>query len=213
MSSEIFFTSDTHHDHKNILRFCPARAARWPATRLPPAFNEKTGQMEEQFDVEVMNEGMIERWNDVVKPGDTVYHLGDCSFGRPDRAAAWLRRLHGNIHFVSGNHDKVVHENESVRSMFASIRDYREIRGPDKLKIVLFHFPLVVWNRSHHGAWHLHGHCHNSLPPDGRRVDVGIDSTYITGQAEHRPFHIDEIAAFMKNRKISVHDHHDGMRD
>jgi hypothetical protein len=43
---------------------------------------------------------------------------------------------------------------------------------------------------------------HGSLPPFGKSVDVGIDSEWITGKYEGRPFHLDEILEFMKDRHI-----------
>ena len=58
-AKHIFFTSDTHFDHKNILRFCNRP---WET-------------------VEEMNQGLIDNWNSVVGPDDIVFHLGDVSFG------------------------------------------------------------------------------------------------------------------------------------
>lgn len=204
-----FFTSDTHWGHNNILKFCPDRQKRWPAAVLPPKMVD--GKLVEQFDIEVMNEGLIERWNKTVSAIDKVYHLGDFAFCNAAKTKSILSRLHGEIHFTSGNHDKVVHENKDIRDMFASVRDYREMTF-DKQKFVLFHFPIEIWNKGHHGAIHLHGHCHDSLPPTGRRVDVGVDSTGITGVAEHRPWALEEIVHCMKNRVYVPKDHHTGER-
>lgn len=187
--SNIYFTSDTHFFHTNILKYCPDRATRWST-------------------VTEMNEGLIERWNDTVSPNADVYHLGDLSFGTPDNTLSVLERLHGRIHFVSGNHDQVVHNNSTIRSRFASVRDYFELRHSNH-KIVMFHFPMVTWNKSHHGSIHVHGHCHNSLPQSGgKRFDVGVDSTQITGTAEHRPFSIKEVIKAAERVQIEVVDHH-----
>jgi calcineurin-like phosphoesterase family protein len=81
----IFFISDLHFDHANIIRYC----------KRP--FKSK----------DEMNEALIKNWNSVVTEQDTVYVLGDIAFGRGHRAIDyWLGKLKGKIIFVRGNHDK-----------------------------------------------------------------------------------------------------------
>lgn len=78
-----FFTSDTHFNHANIIRFCNCPFK----------------------DVEQMNETLIANWNRVVGMDDTVFHLGDFCLGG---AAEWtkvLDRLNGKIYLIMGNHD------------------------------------------------------------------------------------------------------------
>lgn len=205
---EIWFTSDTHFDHEKILIYNPARQRHWPDTLIRTAPNHKTGEMESVYNINLMNEGLIENWNENVKPNDIVYHLGDFSFGSTENTIKIIRRLNGLKHFVSGNHDKVIHTSAVAKSLFESVKDYEELRIDKKTKIVMFHFPILTWNGGHHGAWHFHGHTHNSLPPEGRRVDVGVDSTAVTGRAEHRPFNLDEMRRYMKNKEFVAHDHH-----
>ena len=79
----VFFTSDTHFNHNNILTYCPRPWAT----------------------VEEMNEGLIENWNHTVGPGDTVYHLGDFAMGDRTMVPNILSRLNGHIILVRGNHD------------------------------------------------------------------------------------------------------------
>ena len=76
---EIWVTSDTHYGHANIIRFCDR----------PFASSEE------------MDEALIANFNERVKPGDTVYHLGDFSFAKDP--ARVFRRLNGTIHLVLGN--------------------------------------------------------------------------------------------------------------
>lgn len=78
----IYFTSDTHYWHANVIRYC----ARPHAS------------------VEEMNEDMVLKWNQTVKPEDTVYVLGD--FSLAFRAVeTFPARLMGNKILVPGNHD------------------------------------------------------------------------------------------------------------
>lgn len=77
-----FLTSDHHFQHKNINRL----AGR--------PFSS----------VEEMNEALITGWNMDVRPGDTVYHVGDLSFDY-EYYPELRKRLKGNIKLIPGNHD------------------------------------------------------------------------------------------------------------
>lgn len=79
-------------------------------------------------------------------------------------------------------------------------------------KVVLSHYGSRVWNKSHRGSWLLYGHSHGSLPPLGKSVDVGVDSPWVTGKPEYRPFNYEEIKVFMDKQTPEFLDHHK-MRD
>lgn len=177
-----WFSSDPHYHHKNIIRF----------TGRPYAT------------VDDMNEAFIEWNNTNVKPNDIVWNLGDFSFGTPEKTADVLKRLNGQQHLVLGNHDNAIFNGRKEyleEGLFKSIQYYKELRF-DKLRIVLSHYPMRSWNGSNRGAFQLFGHVHGKMEPLGKSVDVGIDSQWITGQYEGRPFHLDEIISFMKEREI-----------
>jgi calcineurin-like phosphoesterase family protein len=181
-----FFISDTHFFHKNILKYSNRPFAN----------------------VEEMNEKMIENWNKMVTSKDTVYHLGDVSFGPYQETKTLLRRLNGNIHIVWGNHDKTLQTNvaDLIKSqIIRSAQHYLEI-SIDRQMIVLFHFGQRVWNKSHYSSIHLYGHSHGSLPPHGKSVDVGVDCKEIT--SEYRPVSIDEVKEYMSKRTFEAVDHH-----
>ena len=159
----VFFTSDTHYNHANILKYC-----------------------ERPFsDIQTHDRTLIENWNNIVKPKDTVYHLGDFGFASKRYLIQILRQLNGNIKFIRGNHDKSM-KNE-VLDYVEEMNVIHEIKIPDeemdmKQHIIMCHYPLQTWNRSHWGSWHLHGHCHGGLPsPDTMaRYDVGVDTNDFT---------------------------------
>lgn len=182
-----FFVSDTHWGHKNIIQY----------SNRPYA------------NVDEMNEALIKNWNALVKPEDTVYHLGDFAFMPYREFKNTVRRLNGIIHVILGNHDNVISNNvkDLISSgSLASVQNYLEIKPAGQM-IVLFHYGQRVWNKSHHGSIHLYGHSHGSLPPHGKSVDVGVDCKEIT--PEYRPIHLDEVLAYMKNRQGEKVDHHD----
>jgi calcineurin-like phosphoesterase family protein len=115
--------------------------------------------------------------------------------------------------FVDG---KGIHTRDSeypdyveAQSLFKSVNYYKEL-SLNKQRIVLSHFAFRVWNKSHHGAWHLYGHSHNTLDningranPYGKSMDVGIDA-----HPEFRPFHLEEIRKIMEKRSVLFVDHH-----
>jgi len=149
-----------------------------------------------------MERAFITRWNLHVKPGDTVYHLGDFVFGGRKDLARIVNQLNGTIRLIRGNHDKVLKSLEAQKH-FEWIKDYHELRGPDKVKIVLSHYAFEVWNKSHHGSWHLHGHSHGTLGfKDIKRLDVGVDSNTFC------PVSMDEVAEIMKKRGYDAPDNH-----
>ena len=75
------------------------------------------------------------------------------------------------------------------------------------------HYGMRVWNKGHHGAWHLYGHSHANLPPHGRSVDVGVDSHWVTGKATYTPFSFEQVAAFMVTRDFAPVDHHGAKKE
>jgi len=147
------FGSDYHFDHPNVIKY----------DKRP--FK----------DVHHMNESIIANHNALVKDSDNFYYLGDFAFSRKtERVEEHLKRLNGNKFFIDGNHDrKIIKLYEKYGTYLGSLA---EINVGDR-HIVLCHYPLLVWNRSHHGSWHLFGHCHQSLPdnPHSLSFDAGCN--------------------------------------
>lgn len=150
-----------------------------------------------------MNITLTENWNSVVHPTDTVYHLGDFCFQDKEAAIQTIKRLNGKKHLILGNHDKVITNNRfafSDNNLFSSIQDYLKIsiNGQD---IILFHYAMRTWDKAHRGSWMLFGHTHNKLPPYRKSVDVGVDSSWITGAANYTPFSFEQIESFMSGQE------------
>ena len=139
----IYFTADLHFGHGKIIKYCkrPFKCA------------------------DEMNEILINQWNHVVKPTDTVYVLGDFAMGDP---RPYLERLYGDIYLIPGDHDKV--RKWPKDQVLSKIHFYRAQH------VVLCHYPILAWPRSHYGSWHLHGHCHEGSLPfcPGKIMNVGV---------------------------------------
>jgi len=155
---------------------------------------------------------LVDRWNECVKPGDRVYHLGDFAFGNDDFCNRILNRLNGQIHFIEGNHDKPA---KRVKNRFTTYQKYHEIKIPDpdvkggKRKLVLFHYPILSWNAMYYETFHLHGHCHGNLEhfrqehiPEARSMDVGVDCH------NYYPISYEEVKLHMKSKIGQQIDHH-----
>jgi len=156
-----------------------------------------------------MNDMMIKTWNQTVSEDDEVYHLGDVSLTNQEKTMEILNRLNGKIYLIKGNHEKSVMMKDYTRNKFEWIRDLTEVQVNGQA-IVLCHYAMRVWNKSHHGSWHLYGHSHDSLEKEvwGRSMDVGVDSANrILG--EYRPFSFDEISRILSKREFKGVDHHE----
>lgn len=175
----IWFTSDTHFGHANIIKY----------DRRPFA------------SIEEHDEALIANWNAVVGRGDLVYHLGDVAWYKDTNPVdVLLAHLHGTKILVTGNHDRGMVEKSKH---WAKVTPYLEITQRGK-KIVLFHYRMTVWNASHHGSWALHGHSHGTLPVNlnAKTMDVG---TMIHG---YRPINLDEVGEQMTKHTFVPVDQH-----
>lgn len=184
------YTSDLHLFHKNIVKF----------TNRP------------DMNVEDHIEWIITLWNSQVKPGDTVYHLGDFCFAGTSKLQEMLsitQRLNGNIVFLIGNHDS-----ENMLNQIAALRTkgktevchYKEIRIGG-VRTILNHYCYYVWNQCFRGSYHLFGHSHGSLEHPGKALDVGLDNSYnLFG--EHRFFRDEDITKYMETKPVFSPDHH-----
>jgi calcineurin-like phosphoesterase family protein len=190
MSQRIFFTSDTHAGHANVIRY--DNAALEPILgRRPRPYRS----------VEEMDAAMVALWNSVVGPKDVVYHLGDmCLHKAPREAIAWTRQLNGKIRLLilirEGLVEPVAPEHEL------------KVEDPDadsgSQMIMLSHYAHRVWNKSHHGSWHLFGHSHGSLPDDpaSRSFDVGCMLF------DMKPIPYARVKSIMSTKRLAPVDHH-----
>ena len=151
----VFLVSDTHFGHAGVCRFLRNDGV----TKLRP------------WDTpEEMDEEMVKRWNERVRPNDKVYHLGDVVINR--RALPILSRLNGDKVLIRGNHD--IFKDEDYAPYFRSLRGYHVMNG-----MILSHIPIHEASLGRFGV-NIHGHLHaNRVMVDthGRR-DPYIDTRY-----------------------------------
>lgn len=173
----VFFTSDTHFNHGNIIKYCKNSRGHF-------------------LDTESMTETIINNWNRKVSTDDTIYHLGDFGFGNIPLLNNISKRLHGRKILISGNHDKKIISsydflNDGRWIVFDGIR---EIKLND-VDLILCHYPILNWNKKHFGSIHLHGHTHGSLVYDKNALDVGVDGR---PNNDLSPWSLEEILEYIK---------------
>ena len=181
----IWFISDTHFGHKNIIEYS----------------NRPFKTVREHDDT------LIRNWNWRVMPTDIVFHLGDFLFGAYEDIPKTIKRLNGNIIFVRGNHDKVLEKYYSSKHL--DLFDYIDLSVDDSdanrgvQDICLFHYPIEEWNKCHHGSWHLYGHTHGNSKFDKnyeyKRWNVGDDVN------QFNPISYWEVKTLLKSKKIKSH--------
>lgn len=173
--------SDHHFRHDNMYRFTDSAGNRirsWANT------------------AEQADEMMIDAWNETVRPGDTVYHLGDVAIKKS--GLALLERLNGRKILIRGNHD--IFRLKDYTAHFA------DIRGTHKQGRMIFsHYPLNPDSIPHWCVGNVHGHIHGSTVMRrtwwGRRV---ADTRYFNACVEAiglAPIEIDDLEARITDRQ------------
>lgn len=130
-----------------------------------------------------MDETILNNWNAKVPKNADVFLIGDVSFHKPARTMEILKQMNGNIHLVLGNHDRKNISSLKNSKVFASISSDAFIKVSDSdaeggfQYIHIYHFPILVWDRAHHGSWMLHGHSHGNLKinPAAKRLDCSVE--------------------------------------
>lgn len=179
--SKVFFTSDTHFNHVNIISFC-SRPFK---------------------DVEAMNEALIANWNRVVGSDDIVFHLGDFCLGGSAEWTKVLDRLNGKIYLITGNHDmKNLRQGYANRFDLITMQLHIEI---GKQKIYLNHYPFLCYGGSYKDTWQLFGHVHtskNNTGKDASRLDMLFPTQYDVGvdNNDFTPVSFEQVKAIIQKQ-------------
>ncbi|MEK1828802.1 metallophosphoesterase [Priestia megaterium] len=164
---DIWFTSDTHFSHKNILSF-----------ESRPFKN-----------TEEMDEALITNWNSVVKPNDLIFHIGDVFFSNAKRSEWIASRLNGRKILVDGNHDRSFSKGKFAKMGFEShkyyfFNDYLLSHYPQN--------PIILAQASEYGLkGNIHGHVHSDI----EGLDPNYHICVCTELTNYTPIHWDKIRA------------------
>ena len=201
-SHKVFFTSDTHFRHNQSFIF----EARGYKNRYEH------------------DDALIAKINEVVRPEDTLIHLGDfCLNITPPEFNEILARINcQNIAYIWGNHNSCIrkHYEDAVATEYGKdievypyavgkltyLGYYKELIVNGHM-IVIHHYPHQIFNQMQKGAWQLSGHSHYTNPttqldnPDNKILDVGWDG-------HGKPLSFPEIQKIMMNKNHIKQDKH-----
>jgi len=201
-----FFTSDLHIGHKNIIKYC-----------------DRPFLTQDGFpDADAMRAQLVKNFCEVIKPGDELYFLGDLAFD-VNTTRDFLNAVPGVKFMVWGNHDPHRKERKGLEGAFVKTADLMEVKLMDGVKATLCHYPMLRWNSSHFGTYHLHGHTHAQLryPAPARILDVGVDNAWSIGslmargedtrtyQRQYYPVPENKIIKYMALQPIPPHHYHE----
>lgn len=173
--ANIFFASDHHFGHANIL-----------------TFKREDGTPLRDFkDIDHMNEHIIKCHNEVVKPNDKVYFLGDVVMSRKNSALKILERLNGEKILIKGNHDQC--DAKAYLEYFKDIRGSHQFEG-----LIMTHIPIHPESLARWGL-NVHGHLHSNVVkmalsqiPDKRYFNVSME------RINYTPISLEEVKKLVK---------------
>ena len=155
-----FLYSDPHFGHAGVCRFL-----REDGSKLRP-WNDPAK----------MDEELVKRFNERVRPNDKCYFLGDVVINR--RALPTLARLNGDKVLIRGNHD--IFRDDEYREYFRELRAYHVMNG-----MILSHIPVHEASLGRFGT-NIHGHLHASRVKKARGVDARTGETLYSNEIDTR---------------------------
>ncbi len=177
---QVFHTADLHLGHAAIPRLCTGRPGGTAA------------------DQDTRDQLLVDRFNSVLTPDDTLVIHGDVALGDRDRAMRYLAQILATVFAYSGNHDKTwswARKGKGGRpcdfAQFAAagvtvLGDHGTTTLPDGTEVNLSHFPYAGDSHGEDryrdarlvddGRWIIHGHVHDAWAQRGRQINVGVDA-------------------------------------
>ena len=188
---EIFLTSDTH--------FCHIKDFLWK----PRGFKS----------VEEMNEEIVERWNEIVRPDDIIYNLGDIALNDIETAISYIKRLNGFQWWIRGNHCTL----NKVKRICEECKNISLISNPEaswatmfkygKITCYLSHYPTITSNYDSDKHFSTNilafaGHTHKKE----KFLDENNPFLYNVCLDAHNcyPVHIDEAISDCRKKFLSI---------
>lgn len=134
--------------------------------------------------IEEMDAEIIKRFNSVVSKDDITIHAGDFTLKNKQVAYDYLQKLNGDHLCLQGSHDR----------WLPKAAPYIWQKTIENQFLVVCHYSMHTWHRSHYNSFQLYGHSHGKLAPEGKQHDIGVDNN------NFYPVSFDKIVEIMKDR-------------
>ena len=185
----IYYTSDLHLGHANVIRHCNR------------PFAEVT-EMDKEF---------IENWNRIVHRNDTIYIVGDLIFRAKCLPEEYLSVLKGRKHLVIGNHDKSWMKKVDLDKWFETVSPMLFITD-NGIPVTLCHYPMMTWPGISRGGYMVYGHIHNNTNADYWQLIAARDHMLNAG-VDINAFSPVSLETMINNNALFKKDHEtDGSR-
>lgn len=186
-----WFTSDLHLGHKAATKYRPFETLEEMKERLYGMF-------------------------DVVKKGDFVYILGDVAYEAEDAKELFeyliLKKKVSDLYVIEGNHDnhwmgKIGDIENHKRFHVCQTKTLTPQKTPGcDNTLFLSHYPQIIYNKSHYGAYQLHGHGHATTSDRplldnlvlGKRLNVNCELH------DYKLWSREDIDAYMKSMPDNI---------
>ena len=124
------------------------------------------------------HEDMLYWLNYALRVSTTCISLGDLMFRASSeiKDLVWPMVYNKAFKSILGNHDGKSLGNGSLGDR--NLGDIACLKLDTNEQVVISHYPMLEWPGAYHGAYHLHGHCHNNLAPEtyrAKRMDCSTD--------------------------------------
>lgn len=166
----VFITSDIHYGHRLMCRLRGFSAC-------------KPGEKPTPEEIAIMDDAITDVINSTVPADAELYIIGDFTMhAKAAQVAAYLSRINcTSVTLVDGNHDDFRSVKDAGFSHLTSYMEMSHRHDGERTMVCFSHYPMAVWNKSHHGSIMCHGHSHGNgndtnLRLGIKRFDVGIDS-------------------------------------
>lgn len=161
-----WFIADEHFAHKKIIEYCNR-----------PFKN-----------VEEMDETIINNFNSVVGENDLTIHAGDFCLIKDKKIVyeKYINRLNGKHLNIKGSHDYWLPWKKSQQIWEKNFKTCH---------IVVCHYAMRTWPRSHYNSFQLYAHSHGRLPTVGKQYDIGVDPN------NYYPVSLEQILVIMEGKE------------